>query len=83
MTYHKFQHSGSVICDVCGKTRNRGKHSRCSKIRQDTENLRAVVYEKFGTQLALAEHLEVSPSYVSEVLNGRRPVPGRIREALQ
>lgn len=38
---------------------------------------------KFGTQTALAKHLGVCKSYVSEIVNGHRPIPKRVSEALK
>lgn len=47
------------------------------------EQIRRAVYEKFGSQVALAKHLQVGKPYISEIVNGIRPLPERVREALQ
>lgn len=40
------------------------------------------IREKFGTQTALARHLGVGKSYISEIVNGVRPLPKRVAQAL-
>ncbi|BAO20646.1 hypothetical protein [Pseudomonas phage PPpW-3] len=45
--------------------------------------LRKAVYQKFGSQVALARHLGVGKPYISEIVNGHRPLPKRVREALE
>lgn len=47
------------------------------------EEIRRRVLEKFGTQTALAKHLSVGKPYISEIVNGIRPIPKRVLEALQ
>lgn len=44
--------------------------------------LNQAIRAKFGTQAALARHLGVGKPYISEIVNGHRPVPRRVREAL-
>lgn len=45
--------------------------------------IRKRVYEKFGSQVALAKHLGVGKPYISEIVNGIRPLPKRVLEALK
>lgn len=47
------------------------------------EEIRRRVREKFGTQVALARHLNVGKPYISEIVNGTRPIPKRVLEALK
>lgn len=46
------------------------------------KQLRAIVRQRFGSQAALARHLNVGQPYISEIVNGIREVPPRVAEAL-
>ncbi len=48
-----------------------------------SSRLSQAIRAKFGTQAALARHLNVGQPYISEIVNGHRPVPKRVKEALQ
>lgn len=45
--------------------------------------LSQAIRAKFGTQTALAKHLGVCKSYISEIVNGHRPIPKRVSGALK
>lgn len=47
------------------------------------DQIRAAVKAKFVTQRALCKHLGVCKSYISEIVNGTRKLPPRVREALK
>lgn len=44
--------------------------------------LRAFVFREFDSDTKAARHLELSSSYLSNILNGKKPVPERIAKAL-
>ena len=48
-----------------------------------TAEIRRAVYAKFGSQAALARFLGVGKPYISEIVNGHRPLPKRVQEVLQ
>lgn len=43
---------------------------------------RAFVFREFDSDSKAASHLELSCSYLSSILNGKKPVPERIAKAL-
>lgn len=45
--------------------------------------LKKAVYEKFGSQANLARFLKVGKPYISEMVNGHRPIAKRVLEAVK